>query len=298
MSSLHGVVPAPVTPMTPDGKLNEEAFRRMLEYNIQAGVHGFWLAGGSGESVLLDDEENRRIAEIAADQGQGRVTNIMHVGAPTTARAAALAEHAAKVGIEAVCCVPPFFYGRPDDQIVEHFRVVAAAADLPLLVYNLPGCTGVDISPELMARIQDRVPQLAGLKHSSPIFHLVGTFADMGLACFIGSAVAMLPGLTIGAVGCVDGPPAAAPEIWLEIWNAYQAGDLRRAEAAQRRGREIWTVLRDNVESYHAVMKFMVGERLGIDCGPPRPPGLPLSPECQAELREKMAAMGLGRVDT
>ena len=76
-TEFHGIFPAIITPMTPEGKLNEVAFRKVIEFNIQAGVHGFWVAGGSGESVLLDDEENNRIAEVIADQSNGRIKNIM-----------------------------------------------------------------------------------------------------------------------------------------------------------------------------------------------------------------------------
>ena len=239
MSQFQGVYPAIITPMTSEGRFNEEAFRKVMEFNTEAGAHGFWVAGGAGESVLLDDEENNRIADIAADQAGGRAKNIMHVGAPTTARAARLAEHAAGAGVEAICCVPPFFYGTSDDGIVEHYRAVAAAADLPLFVYNLPGCTGVEITSDLMAKIQERVPQLAGLKHSAPTLSHVREFADMGLSCLIGNCRLMLPALTIGATGCVDGPLNVAPEFWLEIWNAYQEGDLKRAEAAQARATEV-----------------------------------------------------------
>ena len=124
-SKFSGVYPAMITPMTADGQLNESIFRQVMEFNIQAGVHGFWVAGGTGESVLLDDEENRRIAQIAVDQAQGRIKNIMHVGSPTTARSAKLAEHAAKCGVDAICCVPPFFYSQSDEAIVEHYRIVA-----------------------------------------------------------------------------------------------------------------------------------------------------------------------------
>ena len=80
MGQFHGVVPAIISPKNEDGTLNEEAFRATMEFNIQAGVHGFWVAGGTGESVLLDDEENQRIAEISADQNAGRTQVIMHVG--------------------------------------------------------------------------------------------------------------------------------------------------------------------------------------------------------------------------
>lgn len=294
MVEFRGVFPAIITPMTPEGKLNEDAFRQVMEFNIQAGVHGFWVAGGTGESILLDDEENRRIAEIAVDQAHGRITNIMHVGAPTTARAARLAEHAAKVGVEAICCVPPFFYGRSDEAIVEHYRVVAAAADLPLMVYNLPHATGVEITPPLMLKIQERVPQLAGLKHSALTFANVRAFTKMGLSCLIGNCRLMLPALTIGATGCVDGPPNMAPELWVEIWHAYQAGDLKRAEAAQDKATEITSLMQPF--SFHAVIKAVLSERLGIDCGDPRPPGLPLTPEERMQLRQKMAELNLAPI--
>ena len=235
MSRFRGIFPAIITPMTPDGGLNEAAFREVMEFNIQAGVDGFWVAGGTGESILLTDEENRRIADISADQNRGRIKNIMHVGAATTARSAALAEHAAKAGVEAICCVPPFFYGFTDEQIVEHYRVVGAAADLPLFVYNLPQATNVEITPDLMRKIQEGVPQLAGLKHSAVDFTNISAFARMGLDCLTGSSKLMLPGLVMGATGCVDGPPNAAPELWVELYKIYLSGDMEKARAVQER---------------------------------------------------------------
>ena len=293
MSGFHGVYPAIITPMTPEGDLNEAAFREVMEFNIQAGVHGFWVAGGTGESVLLDDEENMRIAEIAADQSRGRIENIMHVGAATTARAVKLAEHAAKSGVESICCVPPFFYRQSDEAIVEHYRAVGAAADLPLFVYNLPQSTGVEVTPELMRKIQDGVPQLKGLKHLAVTFTNVRAFAKMGLHCLIGNSILMLPALTIGATGCVDGPPNMAPELWVEIWNAYNDGDIARAEAAQDRASEVTGLVRQF--GLHATAKAVISERLGIDCGDPRAPGQPLAPEQRAALMKRVAELGLQR---
>ena len=186
MNEFCGVFPATITPMKPDGELDETTFRQILEFNIQAGVHGFWLAGGTGESILLDDEENQRIAKIAVDQVRGRVTTIMHVGAPTTSRGAKLAQHAARVGIDSICCLPPFPYGQTDQEIVEHLRVIAAAADLPFFVYNVPTLTGIEVTPELMTKIQESVPKLVGLKHSAFNLLNVQIFAKMGLSCLIG----------------------------------------------------------------------------------------------------------------
>ena len=292
MNRFRGIFPAIITPMTPEGGLNEDAYRQVMEFNIQAGVHGFWVAGGTGESILLDDAENRRIADIAADQSQGRIANIMHVGAPTTARAARLAEHAAKAGVEAICCVPPFFYNQSDRGVVEHYRVVAAAADLPFFVYNLPGATGVEITPDLMAKIQEGVPQLAGLKHSAPYIPYVKTFAEMGLACLIGNNRLMLPALTIGATGCVDGPPNMAPELWVAIWNAYQAGDMAAAQEAQEKASAVAEAL-IVPSKFHAAIKAVIGQRLGIDCGEPRPPGEALTADERAQLADKVVALGL-----
>jgi dihydrodipicolinate synthase/N-acetylneuraminate lyase len=294
MTAFQGIFPAIITPMTAEGKLNEQTFRQVMEFNIQAGVHGFWVAGGTGESVLLEDDENRRIAEIAADQAQGRIRNIMHVGAPTTLRAARLAEHAAKAGVEAICCVPPFFYRQSDEAVVEHYRVVAAAANLPFFVYNLPQSTNVEITPELMQKIQDRVPQLAGLKHSAPYMGYVRDFARMGLACLIGNCRLMLPALTIGATGCVDGPPNLAPERWVALWQAYQAGDLAAAQAAQAHASQVADLAPPF--KFHATAKAVLSARLGVDCGEPRAPGQPLSAAEHERLLANMAQIGLGKV--
>lgn len=292
MKSFNGIFPAIITPMTADGQLNEDAFRQVMEFNIQAGVHGFWVAGGTGESILLDDAENRRIAEIASDQNQGRIANIMHVGAPTTARSAHLAEHAAKAGSEAICCVPPFFYGQSDKAIVEHYRVVAAAADLPFFVYNLPSATGVEITPDLMTSIQEHVPQLAGLKHSAPYIPYVKAFAEMGLSCLIGNSRLFLPALLIGATGCVDGPPNMAPELWVAIWRAYEAGDIPAARKAQEKASSAAEKL-SVTSKFHGAIKAVLSQRLGIDCGEPRAPGEPLTAAERAHLANTVVALGL-----
>ena len=295
MAEFRGILPAIITPMNAEGRLNEDAFRKVIEFNIQAGVHGFWVGGGTGESIHLDDAENNRLAEIAADQAQGRIANIMHVGAPSTARAAKMAEHAARAGVDAICCVPPFFYPPSDAEVVEHYRTIAAATDLPFFVYNLPQCTGVEITLDLMSKLKDRVPQLTGLKHSAITFTNAREFVKMGLTCLIGNSSLMLPALTIGAAGCIDGPPNAAPERWVEIWNAYQAGDLKRAEAAQDKATDVTNLIRPF--GLHAATKFIISERLDVDCGDPRPPLLSLTSEQRDQIRKRMAELELGKVN-
>ena len=294
MPAFEGIVPAIITPMTDDGQVDEEAFRVVMEDNIQAGVHGFWTAGGTGESVLLTDDENHRIARAAADQNRGRTNVIMHVGAQTTARAALNAEHAASAGVEAICAVPPFFVHPGDEGVADYYKTVAAAADLPLFAYNLPQSTGVELTPDLMKRLQDNVPQLTGLKHSGYDMNNVYLFAKMGLRVFTGMGRLMLPGLTVGAAGCVDGPPCLAPELWVAIWDAYKARDLDRAEEAQARASEVEDMVIDL--GYLGALKAAVGERLGIATGEPRPPTPSATPEQEALAREAVHRLGIAKV--
>ena len=286
---FKGVYPALITPMDSDGKLNESALRKVIEFNINAGVHGFWVAGGTGESVLLDDEENRRIAQIVCEESKGRIKNIMHVGTPTTARSAKLAEHAAKSGVEAICCVPPFFYRQSDDAIVEHYRVVASAADLPFFVYNLPQSTQVEITPDLMQKIKDKVPQLVGLKHSAPYIGPIRQFCKMGLCCMMGNSRLMLPALMMGASGCIDGPPGMAPEIFVDIWDSFQSGNFKQARESQEKGAQVGALVENT--KMHAYYKAFIGKRLGIDCGQPRPPFEGLTSSEKDELSKIMIQM-------
>ena len=290
-AEFQGIYTALITPMTPSHELNEEAFREVVEFNIQSGVNGFWVAGGSGESVLLGDDENSRMAEIVTEQTDGRAKIIMHVGAPTTKRAAKMAENAAKAGVDAICCVPPFFYGQSDKAISQHYRAVAGAASLPFFAYNLPSSTGCEITPEMMALFQETVPEIKGLKHSAYNFTYVREFVNMGLSCFIGFSALTLPALSLGAVGTVDGAPGIAPEYWVELWDAFKKGDMEQARVAQDKGISVCNLLR--IGSFHGVLKSAVSYRLGLDCGTPRPPGIPLSKEQDDALRKRLSDLNL-----
>ncbi|MBM3933054.1 MAG: dihydrodipicolinate synthase family protein [SAR202 cluster bacterium] len=296
--TFEGIYPAIITPMTEKGEVHEEAFRAMLEDNIRCGIHGFWTAGGTGESVMLTDEENTRIAKIAADQNKGRSTIIMHVGAITTDRAVKNAENAAKAGVEALCAVPPFFVRPGDDAVVEHYRAIGAATNLPLMVYNLPQATQIEITVDLMKKLQDKVPQMVGLKHSALNFNNMIWFSEMGLKVLTGSGMLLFPALTVGASGTVDGPPSVAPELWMEIWNAWKAGDLKRGVAAQRKANDLFNLILKY--GYMGSMKAMISERTGIECGNPRRPVLPMSAENRKAINkvcEEWGITGAGKHD-
>ncbi len=293
---FKGVYSAIITPYGRDGKLDEDVFRKVMEFDIQAGVDGFWVAGGAGESVYLTEEERIRLAELSVDQARGRAKIILHAGSWTTASTVRIAKGAKAAGVDAIASVPPLFYHPSDRSVVEYFKAVGAASGLPLFLYNWPGATGTEILPPLMDRIASEVPELAGLKHSVMNFAPLRIYArSMGLTVFVGSSQMLLPALTLGAVGTIDGPPGVFPEEYVEVYRAYAACDLKRAEAAQERANKfhqfVWSG--PYLEAYHAVFKALLSARLGVDCGAPRPPLLPLSAAQKRDLLGQVSALGL-----
>ena len=113
----------------------------------------------------------------------------------------------------------------------------------------------------------------------------------MGLSCFIGFSALTLPALSLGAVGTVDGAPGIAPEFWVELWEAFKKGDMEQARVAQDKGIAVCNLL--GIGGFHGVVKSAVGYRLGLDCGPPRPPGIPLSKEQDDALRKRLSDLKL-----
>lgn len=290
---FKGMFPAPPTPVTEDGRVHEKALRALLDDNIAHGANGFWMAGTTGEGPILTDEQRDAVARISAEVCKGRVPVIMHVGAISTASAVRAARTARSAGCDAVCCLPPFFFPSSERSRIAHYQAVAdAAGDLPFFVYNLPQLTQVETVPALMEKFVRAIPTLKGLKHSAPNFADIRVFADMGLACFSGNGAFPLPALTMGAVGTIDAPLSLAPWHYAELYRAWQAGDLARAQALQEQVRRY----NDLVWMFYAmadVCKVVLSERLGVDCGRSIPPVNRLSEGEKGEVLRAAEALGV-----
>lgn len=264
---FKGVFPAPPTPVTEDGRIHEKALRALLEDNIAHGVHGFWMAGTTGEGPILTDDQRDAVARISAETCNGRVPVIMHVGAISTASAVKAARNARAAGCDAVCCLPPFFFPSSERARIDHYKAVAdAAGDLPFFVYNLPQLTYVETVPALMEKFVRAIPTLKGVKHSAPNFADIRVFADMGLTCFSGNGAFPLPALDMGAVGTIDAPLSLAPWHYVELYQAWQSGDMVRAKKLQDGVRKFVDLVWMFGAPAH-VCKVVLSTRLGIDCG-------------------------------
>ncbi|MQF68842.1 dihydrodipicolinate synthase family protein [SAR202 cluster bacterium AD-804-J14_MRT_500m] len=292
MANFKGVFPAIITPFDHQGELNVDAFRQVMESNIQAGANGFWICGGTGESVYLTSDEISRVAEASVDQSGGRATTIVHVGSTTTSQAVRNAKASANAGADAICCVPPFFYGPSEQSLVDFYKTVVDAADgLPLFVYNLPQSTGTEITSDIMETLVREIPELKGVKHSAPNFENIRNFASLGISVFSGNGYMLLAALCNGAIGGIDGPLNIAPQLWVEVYNHFQSGDIQRAMDAQERANKLMDLTRSSL--FPAVFKHLVGEQVGVDCGDPRPPLPALSKAAAQELSQKADSLGL-----
>ena len=290
---FKGVFPAPPTPTTEDGRVNEKALRALLDDNIAHGAHGFWMAGTTGEGPILTDDQRDAVARISAETCKGRALVIMHVGAISTASAVKAAKTARQAGCDAVCCLPPFFFPSTERSRIAHYQAVAdAAGGLPFFVYNLPQLTQVETVPALMEKFMRAIPTLKGLKHSAPNFADIRVFADMGLTCFSGNGAFPLPALTMGAVGTIDAPLALAPWHYVELHSAWKAGNLARAQELQAGIRKFV----DLVWMFNAppdVCKVVLSARLGVDCGRSIPPVNRLSDEERREVLRLAESLGV-----
>ena len=276
---FKGVFPANPTPVKSDGRINEKALEKIIQDNLAHGVDGFWIAGSTGEGPVMSEVQRETTARIAGETISGRGLSIMHVGAISSESAAKGARAARKYGCDAICCVPPFFFRGGDQMTIDHYKRVADASDgLPFFVYNLPQLTQVEITPDLMEKIVDAVPNVVGLKHSAMNFGDIRLFADMGLKCFSGNGTLPLPALTMGAVGTVDAPLSLAPWHYAELYDAWERGDIETAQRLQDGVLEIVNVVR-MFGAPAAVTKLILTERLGIDCGRPIPPITDLTDE-------------------
>ncbi|MEA2281893.1 MAG: N-acetylneuraminate lyase [Solirubrobacteraceae bacterium] len=215
---LGGVVAATVTPLRDGGQaLDRPAVARLTEFLREAGATGVFVAGTTGEGLLLDLHERMALAEqFLEDAGGLRVA--IHAGAQTTADAVRLAEHARDAGAAAVAAVAPPFYRLDDAELAVHFAAVAGAcAPVPFYLYEFAARAGYAIPPRVVRELQDRVGNLAGMKVSDPQLQDVEAYLLPGLDLLVGSEALIPDALALGAVGAVSGLAAAFPRTVVRV---------------------------------------------------------------------------------
>jgi 4-hydroxy-tetrahydrodipicolinate synthase len=230
---LQGVIAAIATPFDERGKLDLRGLQKLTHYVVEGGCHGIMTSGGTGEFPHLSREEKRMITQTVAKAAKGKSKIIAGTAACSTMEAIELCHDAKSSGADAVILVPPFYFKLPEESVYEHFQAVARDAGLPVVIYNNPLYTGNNMSPELIARIS-KIRGIIGLKQSNPdLGQLVEVLrtARNGFAMLTGIDSQFYPALCVGAAGIFSTAACVAPRMMVEIYDAFQQGDHRKALA-------------------------------------------------------------------
>ena len=291
MPTFKGSITALITPFQ-DGKVDERAFQRLVEWQIDQGTHGLVPCGTTGESPTLTHDEHRRVVELCVEAAAGRVPVIAGTGSNSTAEAVELTRHAKSAGADAVLVVTPYYNKPTQEGLYQHFKAINDSADVPIVVYNIPGRSVIDLSVETMARLF-KLANIVGVKDAT---------ANMARASLqrgaLGTEFVQLSGedatalgfMAHGGQGCISVTANVAPALCSEFQLACLAGNFHRALQLQDRLMPLHDAL--FVESNPGPVKY-AASKLGLCSADTRLPLAPLAPASRKRVEDALSAVGL-----
>jgi 4-hydroxy-tetrahydrodipicolinate synthase len=291
---MRGVVPALTTPFREDRSLDLEGYRRLIDIVIADGVHGLLVAGCTGESWALSDDERFQVFRTAVEATRKRVPVLVGCGAMTAELAIARVRQAEKAGADAVMIQPPYYILPGLEEVRDYFLEIMDASTLPVVIYNIPRRTGINLTPEIVDRLADH-PKACALKESSKDFLLLSDMirtASDRIDVFAGYAALLgLGAISLGAVGYMDSATPVFGRRSVEFFNAAMKGDLETARRLQGE------LVRLNsgffgIGTFPAAVKAAL-DMLGRPGGTTRPPIKPLNAEQRAKVRANLVRCGL-----
>jgi dihydrodipicolinate synthase/N-acetylneuraminate lyase len=285
-----GIIPAVTTPFDATGAVDPDALARNLAALLDAGVHGFVVTGTMGEAGSLTAEERRLVMRTAVRAADGRVPVIAGVSSGTPAASIGFAADAAEAGADAVMLLPPLGYRADPRETIAFYRTVADAIALPIMAYNNPEASGVDLAPAMIAQIAAEVEQVVAIKECSGDARRIAALLNSApeLEVLVGGDDWALEGFCAGATGWVTGVGDCAPAECVELYEACRAADLERARAVY--GRLLPLARLDMTPK---LVQFFKGaqDALGFTGGPVRPPRLALDEADRTVLDAAVAAL-------
>ena len=197
---LSGALTALVTPFR-NGEIDEDAYRALIEWQIEQGINGLEPCGTTGESATMSHAEHERVIEICVEQAAGRVPVVAGAGSNYTKEAISLTRYAKKVGADAALHITPYYNKPTPEGLVQHFKAIAAEVDIPLVVYNVPGRTGLAMSAATVARVRREVPSVFAIKEATGDMTLDSNIieaCDPDMVILSGDDFTILPLLALG----------------------------------------------------------------------------------------------------
>ncbi len=290
--AIRGSLVALITPMRADGSLDEAALERFVDWQIGQGSHGLVAVGTTGESPTLTHDEHRRVVEIVVAVARGRVPVIAGAGSNSTAEAVSLARHARGVGADGVLVVTPYYNKPTQEGLFLHFSAVADAAGIPVIIYNIPPRSVVDMSVETMARLA-RHPNIVGVKDSTQnLARPLHTRRACGRAFtqLSGEDHTALSFLAAGGDGCISVTGNVAPALCRAMHDAWADGRVGEAIATQDRLLPLHDAL--FAEASPGPVKY-AASLLGHGTEATRLPLAPIAEATRTRVRAAMVEAGL-----
>lgn len=231
----NGIIPAMLTPMDQQGKINEKVLRELTNHVIDNGVHGVFAVSSTGECYGLSIQEKEKVLEIVLDEASGRVPVYAGTGLITTRDTIEMTQIAEEMGVDAVSVITPMFVRPNNKELYNHFKSVADSVDIPVMLYNNPARTGVNIDSDLLKELSE-IDNIVGIKDSSGDMTLIGEYIRKTAADFnvlIGKDTLILSGLLYGANGAIASTANLAPKLLVEIYEQFIKGNMEAARKAQ-----------------------------------------------------------------
>ena len=292
---LTGSLVAIATPMADDGSLDLDAFRRLLDFHVAEGTNGIVVVGTTGESPTVDHDEHRRLIDVALEHVAGRVPVVAGTGANSTREAVDLQRFAAAAGAQMALSVVPYYNKPSQEGLYRHFATVAEAAELPTILYNVPGRTVADLHNDTVLRLAG-VPNLVGLKDATGNLERAADLVrrlPADFALYSGDDGTGLAFMLMGGHGVISVTANVAPRAMREMCDAARSGDLVRARAINDRLMGLHKHL--FVEANPIPAKWVL-QQMGLVGPGIRLPLTPLASQHHALLREAMAQAGIRAV--
>ncbi|MHB8067950.1 MAG: 4-hydroxy-tetrahydrodipicolinate synthase [Desulfobaccales bacterium] len=288
---LKGAITAIVTPFK-NGQLDEEAYRALIERQITEGIHGIVPCGTTGESPTLSHAEHKRVVEICLDQVKKRVPVIAGAGSNSTSESVELTKHAEAAGADYALLITPYYNKPTQEGLYQHYKTIAGATKIPIVVYNVPGRTSVNLLPETMARLA-ALPNIVGLKDAtgdlkqgSKTLELCGD----KIAVLSGDDFTTFPLLCVGGQGVISVVSNVVPADMAGMCNAFFKGDL---ETAKKLHYKMWPLTEAMFYETNPVPVKTAMKLLGMITGEVRQPLCAMSKGNEDKLRQVMQKYGL-----
>lgn len=294
MATFEGIIAYPVTPFTSDSSetIDTGALASLVDRLVTSGVHAIAPLGSTGESAYLDEKEFDIVVETTITAVAGRVPVIVGASDLTTANTIRRASFAQKAGADAVMILPVSYWKLSDREISQHYASIGDALDIPIMAYNNPATSGIDMSPELLVAMFDTIPNLTMVKESTgdlTRMHRISALSDGRLPFCNGSNPLVLDALNAGASGWCTAAPCLTPQSCLDLYEAVRSGEAEKARALY--------------DSLRPLLEFIVAgglpstvkaglDLLGNGVGDPRPPLLPIDEEDRSTLDGILTTLG------